>query len=195
MLTVDGAKMSKSLGNFYTVQDVLGWGFPTEAIRYFILKTHYHAPMDWTKAGLGQAWRELDRFYTLLRQAPADADESAPDAFLEALRDDLNTPQAIATLHEILNEANATDDPALKAKLAGRLKASGALIGVLHSEPNAWFTGDVTDPAAIEAKILARNQARKSRDFAAADRIRDELLADGIVLEDGPGGTIWRRAG
>jgi cysteinyl-tRNA synthetase len=195
MLTVEGAKMSKSLGNFLTVQDVLSWGIPGEAIRYYMLKTHYHSPMDWTKAGLGLAWKELDRFYNLLRQVGPAAHEHAepPEAFLAALADDLNTPGALAVLHDVAGQANSAEG-AEKDRLAAQIRAAGAVLGILQSNVAAWFTGSVTDADAIEERISARNQARKDRDFAAADRIRDELLAEGIVLEDGPTGTIWRRA-
>ncbi len=195
MLTVEGAKMSKSLGNFLTVQDVLSWGIPGEAIRYYMLKTHYHSPMDWTKAGLGLAWKELDRFYNLLRQVGPAAFEHAepPEAFLAALADDLNTPGALAVLHDVAGQANSAEG-AEKDRLAAQIRAAGAVLGILQSNVAAWFTGSITDGDAIEERINARNQARKDRDFATADRIRDELLAEGIVLEDGPTGTIWRRA-
>ena len=119
----------------------------------------------------------------------------APDALLAALKDDLNTPQALAEIHEIAGALNKAEDPEEKPRLEGQLLAGGALLGLLEADPEAWFQGGGGTLSAeeIEARIEARRQARKSKDFAEADRIRDDLAAQGIVLEDGPEGTTWKR--
>ncbi|MBL8697160.1 MAG: cysteine--tRNA ligase [Alphaproteobacteria bacterium] len=198
-LEVNGAKMSKSLGNFFTVRE-LREKWPGEAIRLLLLKTHYRAPLDFTEEGLRQAKAELDRFYTALRgvAAIAPAPGMVPTAVLDALGDDLNTPLAIARLHEEVRELNATTDAARKAQLKSILLQGGQLLGLLAQEPEAWLkggagSGAATDDAAIEAAIAARLAARKAKDFAESDRIRDALKAQGVVLEDGPKGTTWRR--
>ncbi|HTI02580.1 MAG TPA: cysteine--tRNA ligase [Acidisoma sp.] len=189
MLLVNGEKMSKSLGNFRTVQDVLSLA-PGEAVRFLLLRSHYRASVDFTEAGLAEARRELDRFYRALsRHAPSFAEEPAavPSEVMEALCDDLNTPAAIAALHNLADRAIAGD-----ALAAAGLHAAGRVLGLLQSEPDAWFHGDV-DAAAVEAAIAERIAARASKNFARADAIRAELLAQGIALEDNAGGTSWRR--
>jgi cysteinyl-tRNA synthetase len=190
MLLVNGEKMSKSLGNFRTVRDVLGIA-PGEAVRFLLLRSHYRASVDFTETGLLEARKELDRFYrALARHAPPFAEEPnlpVPAEVMEALCDDLNTPAAIAALHNLADRAIAGD-----ALAAAGLHAAGRVLGLLQSEPDAWFHGDV-DAAAVEAAIAERIAARKSKDFARADAIRAELLAQGIALEDNAGGTSWRR--
>jgi cysteinyl-tRNA synthetase len=199
MLTVDGEKMSKSLGNFFTIRDVLAQA-PGEAVRFYLLSTHYRQPLDWTRDGLQGARQTLDRFYGALRRlaAVAPLDEPPPNALLAALEDDLNTPLAIAELHALLALLNKADDPASQAALKGRLLAAGKLLGLFQGDPEAWFAwtapnAQALDEAAILERIAARNAARKTKDFAAADRIRDELKAQGVLIEDGPKGTTWRR--
>ncbi|MEO8714023.1 MAG: cysteine--tRNA ligase, partial [Acetobacteraceae bacterium] len=187
MLMVNGEKMSKSLGNFLTVRDVLARA-PGEAIRLMLLRTHYRAPLDFTDHGLIEARRELDRMYRALERHP-DGDVGSPDAAIEALCDDLNTPLAISALHGLAGRALAGD-----AVAAADLRASGAAMGLLGTDPAVWFQDGVDDAGSIEAAIAARQAARAARDFARADVIRAELAARGIVLEDRAGGTIWRRA-
>ena len=201
-LTVNGEKMSKSLGNFFTVCDLLAKA-PGEAIHFYMLGTHYRQPLDWTLDGLAEAKRGLDRLYGALRAVGdiAAEDTPVPDGVRAALEDDLNTPLAIAQLHEVATALNKAETDAERARLKGALLAGGALLGFLTADPEAWFkwapedAGCGFDDAAIEARIEARAQARKCKDFAEADRIRDELAGAGIMLEDKADGTIWRRAG
>jgi cysteinyl-tRNA synthetase len=188
---VNGEKMSKSLGNFYTVRDLRDRA-PGEAIRLLLLKTHYRAPLDFTDDGLKQAKGDLDRFYTALKNAsdvtPSDA---KADKVLDALLDDLNTAKAIAEMHEYANALNASKSPDAKAALLD----AGKLLGLAQGDPVAWFQGAAQGPSAadIEAAIQARLDARKAKNFAEADRIRDDLKAKGVILEDGPKGTTWKR--
>ena len=193
---VEGEKMSKSLGNFTTVRDLLAEA-PGEAIRLTMLMTHYRQPLDWTSAGLGQARDTLNRLYGALRNlADVDAGSREPsDDLVAALADDLNTPQAIVALHGVAGDANKASDPAEKARLKGALLGGGDLLGILQQSPEEWFRGgaQADDVAEIDGLIVQRETARKTKDFAEADRIRDELLDRGIVLEDGAGGTTWRR--
>jgi len=204
-LTVNGEKMSKSLGNFFTVRDLLA-KWPAEAIRLLLLKTHYRAPLDFTEDGLRQARTELDRFYNALRKFdPGErlydlaTSLSAPVDVIDALADDLNTPLAIARLHE---HANAAFQSAAVSHEPGpqvtALFAGGRLLGLFGQRPGAWFQAGTGEGAAlsesqIDSFIAARLDARKKKDFKEADRIRDELKSKGVLLEDGPKGTTWRR--
>ena len=200
VLTVEGEKMSKSLGNFVTIREALA-ETPGEVIRMVLLSTHYRHPMDWTADGLAQARANLDRLYTALRRAGEaawTAEETVFSEVEEALCDDLNTPRALAQLYRLaaaLNRA-AVDD--LRAQFAAALRGSAALLGLLQTEPEAWFRGAGEEggmsDAEIEALIAARAAARAQRDFAEADRIRAAMAVDGIALEDTAEGTLWRRA-
>ena len=190
MLLVDGEKMSKSLGNFYTVREILDEA-PAEALRLLLLGTHYRSVLNFTRAGLLEARRTLDRYYRALERHDAGAGGEVPEAFLQALCDDLNTPLAISVLHSLADAALAGD-----AQAASGLRAAGALVGLLGGEPQAWFRqgGSEDADAAIEALVAERIAARKGRDFARADAIRGELAGQGIVLEDNASETTWRRA-
>jgi cysteinyl-tRNA synthetase len=194
-VTVEGAKMSKSEGNFRTIRDVLAEG-PGEAARLAMLMGHYRDPLDWTSDRLAQAKQGLDRFYLALRGATKPVKNAKLPAKVEAaLDDDLNTPLAIAALYEILAEINKAEDAARKAELQQALIAGGAVMGLLQQDAEAWLHGSDKGAADIEAAIAARSAARKAKNFAEADRIRTDLALKGILLEDGPGGTTWRRAG
>jgi cysteinyl-tRNA synthetase len=168
-------KMSKSLGNIITPADLLAAGHKGETLRLALLSTHYRQPLPWTEALIEQSKTILDRLYRTAGDAqPGEIDGEV----IEALSDDLNTPAALTRLQAI-------DDPAA-------LKASAAILGLLTESVDQWFRGG-EDDAAIEARIADRAEAKKNRDFATADRIRDELKSAGIVLEDGPSGTTWRK--
>jgi cysteinyl-tRNA synthetase len=185
MLQVNGEKMSKSLGNFFTLRDVLARA-PAEAIRLLILRTHYRALLDFTETGLAEARLEMDRFYRALERTPAATGAATPDAVLTALADDLNTPAAIAALRVLADAAMGGDSGA-----AAGLRAGAAMLGLLRLTPEKWFRGAGDD--AVESAISERLSARKARDFARADAIRKDLLEQGIILEDSATGTTWRR--
>jgi cysteinyl-tRNA synthetase len=198
-VTVEKRKMSKSLGNTLVVHELLK-EHPGEVLRYLLLSAHYRQPLDWSEQELERARRTLDRLYGVLRTAndrfgPFTAGGAPGEAFLEALRDDLNTPVALAEFNRVARELARAEDSDSAQAAAAELLADAALIGLLQSTPNAWFGADAADPesAEIEDLIEQRNQARAERDFETADAIRDRLTAMGIVLEDADGVTRWRR--
>ena len=167
--------MSKSLGNIIAPAELLAQGHRGETLRLALLSAHYRSPLPWTDPLIEQSKAVLERLYRVSGDTnPGEADSEV----LEALSDDLNTPLALSRL-------SAIDDPRA-------LKASAQLLGLLERTASDWFQGDA-DASEIEGRINQRTEAKKVRDFAAADRIRDELKAEGIILEDGPGGTTWRR--
>ncbi len=193
---VEGEKMSKSLGNFYTVRQLLDEGWPGEAIRLVLLKTHYRAPLNFSRDALKEAKAELDGFYNALRNCKVwDRTAAMIDqAVIAALEDDLNTAGAITQLHRLLDELNAAPPGYDQDLYAGRIVTSATPLGLLRQNPEDWFKGDTGDSAEIESLIERRAAARKARDFAEADRIRAELDARGVLLEDRPNGTTdWKR--
>lgn len=188
-LMVNGEKMSKSLGNFFTVRDILK-DYAGEVIRFAFLSTHYRQPIDWTNETPKQAKMALDRFYKAIEYANDSGEISTQ--VISAIEDDLNTPLAISHLHELTNTAfkSSGDEKIMAATI---LKASGQFLGILNQDSTMWFQGN-DDNSDIDALVNARIEAKKNKNFSEADRIRNELLSKGIVLEDGPTGTIWRRA-
>ncbi len=196
MLMVDGVKMSKSLGNFYTLDEVLEKA-PAEALRLLFLTAHYHQPFNFTFEGLANAKATLDKFYNaLLRVKNVEAEKVEPTAgLIDALCDDLNTPLALTFLHEDVNQLNKAETAEEQKKYKSQLLADAYMLGLLFQEPEIWFKGEQGDDEAqeIEAKIQARLEAKKNKDWATADAIRNELKAQGIILEDTPQGTTWKR--
>jgi len=200
-LRMGSDKMSKSIGNVVLTHDLLE-KWPGEAIRWALLSAHYRQPLEWTEGLLEQSKRQLDRFYRVLGDASPDHDTAPPAAIVKALGDDLNTPEAFAVLHELRDIAvKAGGDE--KAARAGDLLAAGRLLGVFTSDPALWFKGvksgraqggDALSGEEIDAMIAARVEARANKDFATSDRLRDELAAKGVIIEDGPDGASWRRA-
>jgi len=193
-LSIDNEKMSKSLGNFFVVRDVLKH-FDAEVVRFFLLRAHYRSPLNYTDANLEDAKQALTRLYTALRDHPAKAgpvDWAEPHArrFKAAMDDDFGTPDAIAELHQLANAAFQGD-----AGASTQLKALAGILGLLQREPGAFLraTPAGVDEVLVNERIAARQAARKGKDFAEADRIRKELLDKGIVLEDKGAATTWRR--
>ncbi|TJZ76265.1 cysteine--tRNA ligase [Chitiniphilus eburneus] len=197
-IRVDNEKMSKSLGNFFTIREVLK-KYDAEVVRFFILRAHYRSPLNYSDVHLDDARNALTRLYTALKAVPAAPvalDWQSPYAvrFKAAMDDDFNTTEAVAVLFELAHEAHRQQS----AALAGELKALAAVLGLLEREPQAFLQGAAGEgewtAERIEAAIAARKAARADKNWAESDRIRDELTAAGVVLEDGAQGTGWRRA-
>ena len=213
LVDVRGEKMSKSLGNVLLVRNLLDEA-PGEAVRLGLLTAHYRQPLDWNSAVLEDARQKLDKMYGALRNAgvtgpargdramddPAADDPAAdpPPGVIEALEDDLNTPRALAELFGVVRQLNSASDPDRRAGLARELRAGGWLLGLLQGDPEAWFTADRgADDSGdewIDARVQKREAMRRARNFAEADRIRDELAGMGILVEDRAEGPRWRRA-
>jgi cysteinyl-tRNA synthetase len=206
MLTFNGKKMSKSLGNVMLLHELLQ-KHPPELLRYLLLKAHYRQPLDWSDSALAQARATLDGWYTALRDL-ADvetAEPATPTEIEAALLDDLNTPEALKIIAELATASRRATTPGARKAAKSALLGAGAMLGLLRHDPEAWFKqglvasagGDATaaitiDADEIDALIAQRNDARKLRNFAEADRIRDALAARGIAIEDGAQGTRWK---
>jgi cysteinyl-tRNA synthetase len=188
-LQVEGEKMSKSLGNFFTIHDLLK-DWPGEVLRFNMLRTHYRQPIDWTVKGLEESWKTLDDWYWIVADAPG---ETPSGLVLDALCDDLNTHQVITVLHGLRNRAQGGDETA-----RGELAASLHLLGFLRESAAQWAARRQTaaniDAAKVQSLIDARSAARKAKDFKESDRLRDELAAMGVVLKDSKDGTTWEVA-
>lgn len=201
-IRIDDEKMSKSLGNFFTIRDVLK-SYSAEAVRYFLLSSHYRSPLNYSTESLDGAIAGLDRLYNTLRSLPeAEAVRwsAYEDKFYAAMDDDFNTPEALASLFDLARDVNKTankEGPEAAAPMGALLKKLGGILGLLQLEPDEWLqrddSGDGLDVAAIEAKIQARIEAKANKDWAQADAIRDELKAAGVTLEDQGPETTWRR--
>lgn len=195
-LRMGSDKMSKSLGNIVLAHDLLN-DWQGEVIRWALLSAHYRQPLEWTDALLTQSKKQLDRFYRMLEEIPFSEEAGdAPESVVLSLEDDLNTPEAFAGLHELRDIAGQMDGAA-RANAVTRLRNAGRLMGFFNCDPAEWFQGSTSGgPSAeeIEALLAERAEARKNKDFAKSDQIRDDLAAKGVVIEDGPDGATWRRA-
>ncbi|AJR07980.1 cysteine--tRNA ligase [Photobacterium gaetbulicola] len=201
MVMVDREKMSKSLGNFFTIRDVLGY-FDAETVRYFLMSGHYRSQLNYSEDNLKQARSALERLYTSLRGLDTSVAAAGGDEFVarfkEAMDDDFNTPEAYSVLFDMAREINRlkAEDINAASALGARMRELADVLGLLAQEPEAFLqggAGEDEDVAEIEALIQQRLDARAAKDWAAADEARDKLTAMGIILEDGPQGTTWRR--
>ena len=201
MVMVDKEKMSKSLGNFFTIRDVLQH-YDAETVRYFLMSGHYRSQLNYSEENLNQARASLERLYTSLRgldsEAEAAGDEQYVRRFSEAMNDDFNTPEAYSVLFDMAREINRlkNEDIQLASQLGALMRELADVIGILHQDAEAFLQGGAQDNdevAEIEALIKLRNDSRAAKDWANADMARDKLTEMGIVLEDGPQGTTWRR--
>ncbi len=194
-VNINAEKMSKSLGNFFTIREVTK-KYDPEVLRMFMLGTHYRSPLDFSDTALDVAKAGLDRLYETKRRLPNTQKHSPlPDTFSAAMNDDFNTPEALAVLFETTRAINKQLDAGQNADTAmAAFQRMCSLLGIVQQDVSVWFQSADVDASWIEEKIAARNQARKNRDFALADALRDELAASGIVLEDGSSGTTWKKA-
>lgn len=197
-LDIDGEKMSKSLGNFRTVRDLLQ-SYRGEVLRFALLSAHYRTPLNFSAELLDQARSTLDSLYSTLRDVQdIDVDMEvclADEPFYQALNDDLNTPIAIAEIHVLAKQLHKAP-PDEKAALKGRMLAAGNMLGILEQDAAQWLQEGATDAisaAAIEALIKERHEAKEAKNYARADEVRSLLLAQGVVLEDAREGTQWKR--
>jgi cysteinyl-tRNA synthetase len=198
---VDGEKMSKSLGNFFTIREILD-KYDAEVVRFLLISSHYRSEIDFSQESLQEAKNGLDRFYNALKEfadvAPAPAAQletsSFHDRFIAAMDDDFNTREALSSMYDLVRALNAEADAALKIGLAAQLKALGAIFGIFQRDPSEYLqAGNGVGAEQIEALIAERLEARKAKNFARSDEIRDQLKALGVVLEDAAGKTTWRR--
>jgi cysteinyl-tRNA synthetase len=197
---INDEKMSKSLGNFFTVREILE-RYQAEEVRYFILTSQYRSPLNYSDEHLDNARNALTRFYTALRglpEATPTADTQFEKDFHAAMLDDFNTPEALATLFELVREINRVraEDEAAAASLGALLRQLGDLIGILQSDAESYLRGGASandGDAEVDALVTQRNEAKANKDWSTADEIRNKLQEMGIVLEDGPSGTTWRR--
>jgi cysteinyl-tRNA synthetase len=196
MLNFGGAKMSKSVGNIEKIHDLVQ-AHPPEALRYALLSAHYRQPLEWSPALIEQSVRTLDRLYGTLRDlADVEAEPAIPAAIDTALDDDLNTPQALAEISRIAGDARKAGSDADRQSLKSALLGAGMALGLLQQSPADWFGrgSSSDDDIRIQALIDERAIAKKTRDFARSDAIRDQLARDGVLLEDTPQGVRWKRA-
>lgn len=196
-INVNAEKMSKSLGNVLLIKDLVK-DYRGEVIRYALLSAHYRAQLEWSDDTARQAQAALDRLYGALRDAEDIdvSDAEVPQAFMDTLLDDLNTPKALAEMFNTARALNISTDDEERLRLKSSLLACGQLLGILTQDPATWFAGDagVFDETVIDALVADREQARADKQYAEADAIRDKLLALGVELEDVAGGTRWRKA-
>lgn len=199
MVQVNQEKMSKSLGNFFTLRDVLKQ-YDAETLRYFLMSAHYRSQLNYSEDNIKQAKAGLERLYTALRDVSVTGNEQTDARYIErfnaAMDDDFNTPEAFSVLFELAKEINRAESVEQKSRLAATLKQLGSVIGLLQLSPASYLQGENSsdeDAAVIEALIRKRNDARAAKDWAQADAARDELNAMKVILEDGPSGTTWRR--
>jgi cysteinyl-tRNA synthetase len=207
MLSLEGRKMSKSLGNTFKLHELLEQ-HPAELLRYMLMKAHYRQPLDWSATALEQAKRTLDGWYTTLRDlnvgtwdpglGTREGGAPLPDEFLAALMDDLNTPEALAILSRLADAARKAETPETRTAAIDTLLSAGNFLGLLQVNPETWFQGATSSSALDEVQVQqlvdARQAAKKAKNFAEADRLRNELLELGIAVEDTPQGPRWKRA-
>lgn len=198
-LSINHEKMSKSLGNILLVHELIK-NIPGEVIRLALLSAHYRQPLEWSDQTIESARRMLNRLYGSIRGIQISKDDRAaaqpPAAVMAALEDDLNTPKAMAEIFNLARALNKTQDETKRSRLAAEILVAGDLVGLLKNDPEKWFVASdekAFPVSKIESLIAKRNEARAKKDFTTADAIRDELIANGVSIEDGSSGTQWRR--